>query len=75
MTSLTFILLSGGLSFGVPMALAVRELLGPSEKPWRRDEPPSTKHVVPVPPKPLPDCLLPVPMRVRACPVRVLEDA
>lgn len=75
MTSQTFVLLSGALSFGVPLALAVRELLTlPSFKP-RRDEPPPEAPMVPAP-KPLPDCLLPTQWPVhKPVVMRVLEDA
>ena len=75
MTSLTFVLLSGALSFGVPIAVAIRELflLTPSRP--HRDEPPPEPRFVRAP-GPLPDCLLPPPAPVRAPPlVRVLEDA
>jgi hypothetical protein len=87
MDSETFILLSSALSFGAPMALAVRELLvlrrdrgrdggGGS---WRRDPAPD-KPPPPAPApagnKPLPDCLVPKPVpRPAARPRRVLEDA
>ncbi len=56
MSSATFVMLSGLLTFGVPLALALRELglLGPSSR--GGDEPPPP--VAPTP-KPLPDCLMP----------------
>lgn len=75
MTPLTFVLLSGTLTFGVPLTVAIRELLTipPSDK--GGDEPPPEERFRPAP-GPLPACLLPKPMpvpeRVR---VRVLEDA
>ena len=58
MNSETFVLLSGALTFGVPCAIAIRELVilrrsgGGS---WR----PETPSPVDPPPKPLPDCLIP----------------
>lgn len=75
MTSSTFVLLSGVLSYGIPMALAVRELLMLSKGPRGGDEPPP-EEPRPAPPRPLPACLLPPPAPVSAPPrVRVLEDA
>ena len=83
MDSETFIMLSSALSFGAPLALAVRELLvlrrddkrgGGS---WRRD---TAAPRLPPPPapagnRPLPECLVPkLPPRPAARP-RVLEDA
>ena len=71
MSSETFVLLSGTLTFGAPLVLAVHELIvlrrRPQDDGWdpRRAEPP------PQPPKPLPDCLIPRPMSR----VRELEDA
>ena len=70
MSSDTFMLLSGTLTFGAPLVLAIHELIAlrrrPQDDGWdgRRIEPPP-------PPKPLPDCLIPRPL-VR---VRELEDA
>jgi len=57
MSPSTFVILSGVLTFGVPLLLAVRELfyLRPSGG-WTPDPPP------PPEPKPLPDCLIPKPM-------------
>lgn len=75
MTSLTFVLLSGALSFGVPMALAIRELLTLSPSRGGDDEPPPKEHF-PRAPKPLPECLLPRPILVRdPSRLRMLEDA
>ncbi len=75
MNGTAFVLLSGTLTFGVPLLLAVRELYvlkrrgrggwdgdGPSPRPAPR--PPSLGH------KPLPDCLIP---RLPPSPVRVRE--
>ena len=72
----TFVLLSGTLTFGVPMMLAVRELFTLSPTPrGGGDEPPPEPRFTPAP-TPLPDCLLPPPMPVRRpVLVRVLEDA
>ena len=64
MTGSTFVLLSGALTFGVPLALAVNELVALRRRPdgeWRRDPEPA-----PLPPKPLPDCLIPRPMAPRS---------
>jgi hypothetical protein len=74
------IILSGVLTFGVPLAFAVSELAGLRRGgggPARRHVPPAPAPVPPAPglapsPKPLPACLIP-PERVAARPVRVLE--
>lgn len=78
MTPTTFVLLSGTLTFGVPLAAAVWELLTiPPSRPGGGDEPPPEPRFRD-PPRPLPDCLLPPP---RPAPiiaprrVRELEDA
>lgn len=69
MTSQVFVLLSGALSFGVPLALAIRELLILPTLGRGGDEPPPDD--VPIPgPKPLPDCLRPATLLARA-PVRI----
>ena len=72
MGSVTFVLLSGTLTFGVPLLLAVRELktLGPRGEDRRGPDdgnpdpvPPSPdKPVVVTVQKPLPDCLIPRPV-------------
>ncbi len=64
------IVLSGSLTLGVPIVLAIRELraLRRGGGGWRPDPPP------PVPPpspqggggRPLPDCLIPKPLPVRS---------
>lgn len=76
MSPVTFVLLSGILTFGAPLALAIYELLttpGP-RGPGRDDDPP--REIFPVAPKPLPACLLPKPLPLAPAPrVRVLEDA
>lgn len=75
MTSETFVLLSGTLTFGVPMLLAVLELLSLDTIVPGRDELPPGEPFVPAP-KPLPQCLLPVPVSAeRHIPTRVLEQA
>ncbi len=85
MDSETFILLSSALSFGAPLALAVRELLvlrrdGGRRRGggfWKRDpSPPRPPPPAPAGSKPLPDCLIPkLAPRPAARPHRVLEDA
>lgn len=86
MTSETFVLLSGALTFGVPLYLAMRELktLGPGGSGGRG---PDVRDPAPMPPspetpkvetvqKPLPDCLIPKPMvHVPAPAERELEPA
>ena len=73
-----FIILSGTLTFGVPLALALHQLValrrggGGGWRPGRRPEPPQ--------PKPLPPCLIPSLPRQHQTLVegprpRVLEDA
>ena len=73
MTSATFVLLSGILTFGVPMLLAIRELrfLGSTQRGGDGPPPP-----VVLAPKPLPDCLMPrrVSLRDRQF-IRDFEDA
>ncbi len=64
MTSATFILLSGVLTFGVPLLLAIRELWFLDMTPNRGDGPPPP-HAEPLAPRPLPDCLLPRPVSLR----------
>ncbi len=86
MDSETFIMLNSALSFGAPLALAVRELLvlrrderrrggGGS---WKGDPAPDAPPPPPAPAgsKPLPDCLVPKLQPLPAVPrPRVLEDA
>jgi hypothetical protein len=69
MTPETQILLSGALTFGVPLALAARELIA-LRRPPRGGGPPTRTPAAP-PLKPLPGCLVPRPPVRR----RVLEDA
>lgn len=83
MDSETFIMLSSALSFGAPLALALRELVvlrrdGGGKRgggSWEGGPVPDT----PPPPvagnKPLPDCLLPKLLPRPAARPRVLEDA
>ena len=68
----TYVLLSGCVTYGIPLALAVRELLNLRTTPPGLDGPPPPPAIRP-PPRPLPDCLLPKPTVRR--PDRVLEDA
>lgn len=71
----TFVLLSGTLTFGVPIALAVRELF-PLTPTRRDDDGPSPEPARHPAPRPLPDCLLPPPTPANATlRVRVREDA
>ena len=87
MTPATQLLLSGALTFGTPLALAIRDLFwlhrggGSGGGDWRKDPP---KPVSPPPsggialsPRPLPDCLIPKrnPNLSPAKPVRVKELA
>lgn len=76
MTPETFVLLSGTLTFGAPLAFAIRELLTLPTFGKGGDEPPEEPKFRPAP-KPLPDCLLPKPIPTPPAPVRVreLEDA
>ena len=70
MTSETFVLLSGALTFGVPLYLAMRELKITGSGGGGRG--PGTPDPEPIPPapdrpalvvqKPLPDCLIPKPL-------------
>ena len=74
MESSTQVILSGVLTFGVPLAFACRELLAARRPPrgsWGGDGPPPPAPVPPPPDfspeafkpmKPLPDCLIPKPM-------------
>jgi hypothetical protein len=72
MSPATFVMLSGALTFGAPLALAVRELVVLRRPPrgggWNG---PRIQPAEPRPPKPLPDCLIPK----RITRVRELEDA
>lgn len=76
MTPATFVLLSGTLTFGVPIVLAIRELI--TLTPRRRDgrdEPPPEPRLIPAP-TPLPNCLLPPLFPVAKPPlIRMMEDA
>ncbi len=73
------VLLSGALTFGVPLLLAVHELIALRRRPrggWRPDPVPPAPPPPPRPSgeKPLPDCLIPKPMPRQAKP-RELEPA
>ena len=75
MTSETFVLLSGTLTFGVPLAIALCELMTLRQAPRGGDEPPPQPWP-PRSPKPLPECLLPKPIGIRnPILIQVLEDA
>ena len=75
MNGTAFVMLSGMLTFGIPLLLAVRELYELKRRGkggWEGDGP---LPIVPPPPpsfgnKPLPDCLIP---RLPANPVRIRE--
>lgn len=71
MSSTTFVLLSGALTFGAPLAIAFHELFALRRRP--PNDGPGGHRVEPPPPspKPLPDCLIPKPY-IR---IRELEDA
>ncbi len=75
MDGTAFVVLSGTLTFGVPLVLAMRELLELKRRgnggwdddrpaPFKPPPPPVTGH------KPLPDCLIP---RLQPGPVRIRE--
>jgi hypothetical protein len=77
MNGTAFVMLSGMLTFGIPLLLAVRELYELKRRGrggWDGDGP--APIIVPPPPppsfghKPLPDCLIP---RLSPNPVRVRE--
>ena len=77
MDGTAYVVLSGALTFGVPLALAVRELIELKRRDgggWEGDGPPPSKP--PPPPrtgqKPLPECLIPKP--TRAVRLRELEE-
>ena len=75
MDGTAFVVLSGALTFGVPLVLAVRELIDLKRRSsggWDDDGPPPFKPTPPPPmgQKPLPDCLIP---RLPAGPVRIRE--
>lgn len=76
MDGTVLVVLSVGLTFGVPLALAVRELIElkrRDEGGWEGDGP-APREPPPTPPRsgqtPLPDCLVP---NLRAGPVRARE--
>ncbi len=74
-----FVILSGVLSFGTPLAFAVHELIvlrRPGKGQWPGDEAPEIKPqpMPPEAPKRLPECLIPK-LPTIAARGRVLEDA
>lgn len=71
MTSTTFVLLSGALSFGAPIAFAVYEIV--AIRRGRRGDDDRDPPVVP-PPRPLPDCLQPKTL-LSPKKIRELQDA
>jgi hypothetical protein len=75
MDGTVYVVLSGALTFGVPLVLAVRELLDlrrRDEGGWDGDGPAPYKPQPPPRPgqKPLPDCLIP---KLPATPIRGRE--
>lgn len=78
MSPSTFVLLSGVLTFGVPLALALRELRELRRPPRGNWNPPAPDpQPAPPRPRPLPDCLIPkpVPQPAWSPGPRILEDA
>lgn len=85
MEASTQVILSGLLTFGVPLAFAVRELIVVRRRPpgsWGGDGPPTPTPVPPRPDstpertgpaKPLPECLIPKPFADAPVRTRVLE--
>lgn len=71
MTSANFVLLSGALSFGAPLAFAVYEIVATRRRRGGGDDrdPPALPG-----PKPLPDCLQPHNL-LRPSRIRELQDA
>jgi len=77
-------LFSGALTLGIPLALAIGQVIAWRRRPRRRDDWQRPHEPLPRPPKPLPDCLIPRliprpvsrPMSRNPGPrIRVLEDA
>ncbi len=75
MTSATFVILSGMVTFGLPIIFALYELRRLQPPPCGgSDGPPPPPCQSPILPKPLPDCLLPKPLIIgQATEVRALE--
>ncbi len=74
MSPATQVLLSGLLTFGVPLLFALHELLALRRADRGGPPPPPAPPPRPPAPKPLPDCLIPRPMAPERRP-RVLQDA
>ena len=71
----THILFTGALTLGIPLVLAVGQMVAWRRRPRGGGRPPRDMPAPPRP-KPLPDCLIPRPMvRGPAPRIRVLEDA
>lgn len=75
MDGAAYVMLSGALTFGVPLALAVRELLELRRRDgggWEGDGPQAPPPAPPPPrgEKPLPECLIP---KLPARPARMRE--
>lgn len=75
MSPTTIVLLSSLLTYGVPLALAVYQIWSLRRPSTGNDGPPPPAPDKPHSPKPLPDCLLPKPVRAPSPRVRVLENA
>lgn len=74
----SIVIVSGAMTFGGPLVLAIRELVVLRRPPRGGDGPPGRRPLPPTP-KPLPDCLRPDRLvhsrSSRRRPVRLLEDA
>lgn len=74
-----FVLLSGILTFGAPLALALWDLLllrrGGGGPPRRDPTPEAPRAPKPAGHRPLPDCLIPKPLPPVVARSRALEDA
>jgi len=71
----TQVILSGLLTFGAPLALAIRELILLRRPPSSGPGLPPAATPEPQRPKPLPHCLIPRPIERPVVGTRTLEDA
>lgn len=74
MSPSTFVILSGILTYGTPLAIAVYEIWALNRPTPRSDDREPPPPEVPRGPRPLPECLLPKPLPIRIR-NRELEDA